>query len=421
MSKLTFEQKIIAARPDGFKINQKFVNSTMRAIKHSNNPESFISSFINNSNEPKKGLFMKLKKLPATSLIALIFLTLVLTSGAVYAAVRYLPDLLKITEKNETSRGTTEYFVSEFENCLMPFDAKVKKFELKKDAPDLSDEEVTKIIQAKCELTVVNDLVKNIWPEYTYKDPADGSINDYLASVERPIHFKNIDNGVINTYYDVEGEYEQSSPIAKTPELKAYFSGRQIPVSNIKHGDTVILIAKSDVKNNKEGLGAPTEYIGIIKLTLPFEYYEEKQLLLTDLNECIGNPGELCPNTGGIDVYPAGEGMGGNEELVIDRSKENREISGKIVNIKSDSIEVKSSSGSIYLIIAPYNAFADYNSVHAQKHVDGDAKLKIGSHVNIRYYKIKGQSSKKIVPSEIEQISLLIDAVDYKEQPLKQY
>lgn len=424
MKDITTEQKIIAARPDDFESNKHFVDATMLAVKQSQPQTSFASSYLKTGSLGKKNnLIYRLRRLPSAALIALIIGTLIFAGGAVYAAVRFAPDLIKIFSKEKSDRGTTEYKIPEFLKCLNPVEQQTSTFELKKDAPKLSDEEVTKIVQARCELSHVNQLVSNEWPkEKLNSDETAGGLH-YVTSIGQPTYFENIKDGVINTYYSGDRVYKTASPISKTMELKAYSAGKQINVKDVKKGDAVILVWRDIEEHLKDGPGdsAPAEYIGIIKLSLPLEYYQDKQIYLTDINECYGNAGEKCPNTGYIDVFPSGEGMGGNSQLKIDEGMKLREISGRVTSLGTETLELKSSSGATYFISAPKNTFRDYNDIHAKNHLDGDASLKIDSRIIVRYYKYPGASGNKIISNEIEHIGLLIDAVDYKQKTPKQY
>ena len=420
--KYSIEQQLIASSPE--LPSTDFVARTMQAVKTSALPETFdADKRIRNTNIMEQ-LFMKLKTLPTSALTALIITGAIALGGVVYASVQFLPGLIKIVGTSTNQRGATEYDVPSFAACVPKGVAETKRFERKKDAPKLSDEEIRKIIQARCELEWVNQFVSSTWPTYgTHKEWQDG---DDIFYARPDILGKLISVSAQEIIISSAGKYSYAA--APNQSIAGYADGSSVALQSIKPGDTVFTVVRvaetyhqkmtPTTSNEPRPLGA----IGLLKLSLPLDYYQIMQSYITELPKCHGNDNEYCPNTASIDVFPREGGEGAhNPQLAPQANAVLHEISGTITTIDASTLTLTSRSGKKYTVSAPKDAFAQYNQKYAIAYTDVDAKVRLGSTVSVTYFQTPKEDSQTITANQIMTVRLLIDALNVKKDAIRQY
>lgn len=421
-----FDATLVAAAKRRSDDTNTFVRSTMQKIKAST-PQS----------SPRKAWLFQLHR-PAIALAA--FVALIVLGGAVYAAVHFAPTLVQLLGKETNPRGATEYSVSGFAECAERKDSPVaKRFEIKSDAPQLSDEEVQKILQAKCELKWLETFPEKHWPKQgppseTWKegDTVTYSRLDVLGKLEK------LNTNTLTVNADFVGSKTYTTASGET--IKAFAGGKEVALSDLRSGDAVFAIARyseptnnwslSDkMKDNPNFVAQPEQpkllgVVGAFKMTLPLEYYTQKQQYITEIPECIGNEGELCPQTPSVDVYPRNGSEGPiNPYLVEYSDPEFREISGEITELTDDTMILKSRSGTLYTVTVGDAGFKVYNrdftAPYAQNGID--AHIKVGSHAAVRYAQPKGADRTKVPKEHVQMISLQLEALNVKKGNVKQY
>jgi hypothetical protein len=424
MKEIILDAQLIAASPHSEHINT-FVKKTMQKVKG--------QTLAAHLPEPKKrSIWYRLRHLPAPALAAII---LALTASAVYAAVQFAPALVKLVGKETNQRGATEYSVAGFADCAKSYGPVAERFELKADAPKLSDDEVQKIIQAKCELKWVDSFPASIWqttgPKGAWKDgdtiyytrldmlgTLDGSATDTAARV-------NINGSVVDNK-PPQGE-----------KIRAFAGGEEIRLNDLKPGDTVFTIARisetyRDISkyidktrthsatampsNNLQTLGLAA----LFKMSLPLKYYTEMQRYVTEIPQCVGNDSELCPSTPGIDVYPRGSEGATNPYYQSSTDSVMHEISGTVTKLSGDTLTLKSRKGTMYTVTVGDDGFTAYNQ-KIGAYTDIDAALKVGSNVLLRYSQPKGADSKMISKEQVLGVTLQLEALNPKGGPIKPY
>jgi len=418
MNDVRFDATLVAAAKRRSDDTNTFATTTMKRITAIASPDP----------KPRRWIF-RLHK-PALALAA--FVAVVLLGSAVYAAVHFAPAFIQMLGKEKNSRGATEYSVSGFMQCAeRNSEPATNRFEIKSDAPHLSDDEVHKIIQAKCELKWLETFPENHWPKQSTSDRKGGKTVTYAR-------------------LDVLGTLDSLSPNALTitppytgtkpfmtqhgETIKTYASGEEVNLSAIKKGDAVFTIARfSEPANNwdtppsRMGTFQPEQpkplgIVGVFKLSLPLAYYTEKQSYITEIPECEGNTDELCPQTPSIDVYPRTGGEGATNPYHHDYAVY-REISGEVTTLTSDTLTLKSRSGKLYSVTVGDDGFEAYNRDFTAPYAqDGiDAHLKVGSRVAIRYTQPKESDPTKISKDQVQMVSLQLEALNPKQGSVKQY
>ena len=395
MKDVTFQAKIVAATTYSDNTNSSFVKETIRKIKMHSLADALPVA-------QKRGLPFWLRHLHKPTLALLALLAITLISSAVYAAVQFAPALIQLLGKETNQRGATEYSVAGLADCAKNYGPVADRFEVKADAPKLSDDEVHKILQASCEMKWLQDFPGKKWPTYgTNTTWKDGDT----------IYYTRLDMiGTLVSATDTKAKINLGGNIVDhTPlpneKIKAFAAGEEIPLRDIKPGDTVFTVSRvsevyHDYKNmvlrkDTNGINTmPYQYeqpkviglVALFKLSLPQDYYQQKQGYLTEIPTCTGNDSELCPQTPSIDVYPrvGGEGAS-NSYLKNDINDIAREISGTVTQLSDDSLTLKSRKGNLYTVTVGDAGFSIYNRNFTAAYTDIDAHLKIGSNVSIRY------------------------------------
>ncbi len=422
MKEHAFEAQIIAASPYSDKTNS-FVKDVMQKITQQ---PTLRRGFVD--------WFLHLHK-PAIALTA--FVAVLLLGGAVYAAVHFAPALIQLLGKETNSRGATEYSVAGFADCAANHTPALQRIEIKKGA-SLNDDEARKILQAKCEMLWLQDFPGKEWPTYgTNPEWKDGDT----------IYYTRID--MLGNYKDGNDTYANvdtgNNPIKFTApqgeKIRAFAAGEEIALSDIKPGDTVFTISRvaetyrdmnkymSGAKDQNVHVEIPhsePKVVGLValfKMSLPYEYYMEKQHYVTEIPECFGNAGELCPSTASVDVYPrvGGEGAQNPHLRKYLENDVSRQISGTVTELNDDTLTLKSRSGKLYTVTVGDAGFKDYNQNYTKAYGEMDVTLRVGSTVQVMYVQPKDDDATKIRKDQVLRVILQLDEINPKKDDTKQY
>ncbi len=421
MKDYTFDAKIVAASPYSDKINS-FVKQTMQQINRAHPPKK--QSFV---------LWAQLHK-PAFALLA--FIAVVLLGSAVYAAVHFAPAFVQLLGKETNQRGATEYSIAGFGDCAKNDGPALKRLEVKKDA-NLSDDEVHKILQARCEMLWLQNFPGKVWPTTgTNAEWKDGD-TIYYTRLDMLGGYKNGDQN--HATIDFGGNVVEHTP-PNGEKIRAFAAGEEIQLGGLKPGDTVFTISRvSETYHEMKGAvfnksmnqlnvypSEQPKVIGLValfKMSLPLDYYIEKQMYVTEVPECPGNPGELCPNTASVDVYPraGGEGASNPYRTPFTESNIMRQISGTVTQLGDDTLTLKSRSGKTYTVTVGDAGFKDYNQNYTQAYGSEDVTLRVGSTVQIIYVQAQNDDVTKITKQQVERVTLQLDSLNPKKDTIKQY
>lgn len=423
MKDFILDAKLVAAVPYSDQTNSSFVKKVMEQIS---------SQSLANKLPIAHGFSYWLKHLHGPALAIVILVVGVLISGAVYAAVQFAPSLIKLLGKETNPRGATEYSVQGFADCQPAnLGPAAERFEIASDAPAMDDNEVKKILQAKCELRWLEMFPGKTWPTYgTNAEWKDGDT----------IYYTRLDMlGKVDSVSESKAGIVLGDKIVehKPPEgekIKAYVAGTEIPLSELKAGDTVFTISRiSDIHHDYKNIRSqdksdPAYYkpgklpvtvglVALFKMSLPLEYYHEKQGYLTEIPQCLNNEEELCPNTPSVDVYPriGGEGAS-NPYFVNNPNGVARDISGEVTKFDANSLTLKTRKGTLYTVTIKDDGLLVYNRDFTGPYADSgmDATLKVGSQVLIMYQESNDQKQKTINPEQVRRIALLLEGVSPK-------
>ena len=420
----SFDARIVAAAPHSEHTNT-FIKETMKQIKHT----PLVGRLPSHHHNGFRYWLRHLSK-PALALIAIVAVTLV--SGAVYAAVHFAPAFLQLLGKETNQRGATEYSVAGFTECSTNNGSIIapEKFEVTTDTT-LSDEEVQKILQARCEMQWLQDFPGKKWPTYgTNAEWKDGDTIYYT----RLDMIGTVANVTETNAAIVLGDRTVDHTPPQGTKITAFAAGEEIALDQLKTGDAVFTISRvsetyHDMRNYMSGpkdqpnasIEMPHSQpkvegiVAVFKLSLPKEYYLEKQSYIVEIPECSGNEGELCPNTPSIDVYPRSGGEGATNPYRNNLTDgTHREISGEVVELGDDTLTLKSRTGNLYKVNVGDAGFAVYNRDYASAYTDVDATLKVGSRVAVQYVQPKDANPKTVTKDQVWRISLQLEGSNPK-------
>jgi hypothetical protein len=411
------ESQLVAATPHSDNTN-KFVTDVMHKIKTQ-------SLTVRLPAKQRKSFIGWVRHLHRPALVALAVAAAALLSTAVYASIQFAPALVKILGK-DTAHNRTQYTVSNFDDCSKN-DGKLNKFELNSQAPALSDDDVQKIIQAKCETQWVNDFASKTWP--TYGDHQEWHDGDHVYYARPDIMGTFVsaqtDKATINFV-----DQPQNYTVQNGQQIKTYAEGQEVPLSQLKPGDTVVAVVRVQETYHPLDRNAPpvssqptpVGLIALVKMSLPEKYYRTMQQYITEVPECVGNPHEYCSNTPSVDVYPRGEG--GNNPKADPKNTVFHEISGKVTALEPNALTLESTSGAHYTVTLSGPEFATYNSNYAPTYAQEgiDAELKIGTTLSVRYLQQPHDNPKTITQQQVVAIQLKLDSLNPKHDTnIKQY
>lgn len=414
MKEIMIETKLVAASPESG--NTNFVQKVMEGVR-----SRALATRL--PAQQRRGFIHWVCHLHKPALIALAVATVALVSGAVYASVQFAPGLIKLLGK-DTSQGHTQYSVAGFADCSKN-NGNMQKFELNNKAPALSDAEVQKIIQAKCELQWITSFANHTWPTYGQNAQWEDGDHIYYARPDFLGTLVSADAGkAIMTYNPGDGNKTQNYTVAQNERVRAFSEGQEIPLTQLKPGDTIFSIVRvqetyTRLDRNKPQTSpqpTPVGLLALIKLSLPKEYYGQMQQYITEVPSCPGNPHDYCSSTPSIDVFPRGGEGATNQAFNSKTNTIYRQITGKVTALAPNKVTLQSSSGTTFTVTLNTDGFADYNTNYAPIYnAEGtDGELKIGSSIDIRYAQAANGDPTKISADQVITIDLKLESLNPK-------
>ncbi len=354
---------------------------------------------------------------------------LLLLAFSVPAAAYAITHWLNVTNKGKNQAGRQEYNITDADQCSIPwYGLNYSRFELRKDAPAMDDEEVRKIAQASCELRLAVKMADSRWATPMEKRVPGPNVKIFMTLPGSVGVIKNVSGASVTL------RIKESSGFGETFTHKSY-PGKSIEyyditgkkLHSLKDGDVVTAVTLEqypldgkppDPRSNISGV------IALYRLSFPIEYYSTKQAYLMELPECYNNPGEYCPNGSMIDVYPRTgeqENVGSTKafENYDDKTMIMREISGTVKEFEPNKLVIQSrSKHETYTITLDSPVFEAFNATQ-RKYNQNDLQLLVGDEVKVSYYDMKAKSTKTITPENLAFVNLLLAGNPKVEQVVK--
>ena len=149
-----FDIRIALARPDTYAISTDFTDRVMATVASS----EILSAHVRNMSVNKKETFMmKLRHLPKFAIIAIAIGALLLLAGTTYAVVQTIKDVN--VDQSGTNKFGREQLQVTFNGCEDQ-QQRGTTYEVKRGS-NLSAEDGVKVLEARCQLDVIEKWVAN--------------------------------------------------------------------------------------------------------------------------------------------------------------------------------------------------------------------------------------------------------------------
>lgn len=381
MAAITIDQALSAAHEPLDGANRQFIARVMDNI---------------DSITPPSGSFARLRHLPRAALVAMLLAALVVVSGTAYAAYQlWLKPHATIQQFGTNQYGREQALVG-FQNCK---DTASATYEVKSSA-NLTAEQVRQLLQARCEMDAITSWANSNQP------PTPSTMTTLYpgAFTVSSIH---------GDTYNLHGTNEDIT-VNATKDTSFIVHGMQEGKDAIHTGDTVGYVEQDTYPT---GGGWPTtrKPIAIVRLEMPANMYEPSlQNQVAKRQDCAGNPGESCVNNASIDVYP----RNGESNAAPTVAGTHRQIQGRIVNHKDATVTIKASSGALYIITAPLDFIAKFNTQYSQNYQN--TTIQNGDMLTVDYVQPDNANPKTILPDQLQSVSLMIEMVN-KTDAIKKY
>lgn len=392
---MNIEQKIIAARPVDTAPSGQFVNAVRAKI------------ISNAHNKHTKKLTVLFLHRPLAVLLAIIAV-IALVSGTVYAVGYLWPRLHpSVSTPQQSASGRAAVIVADCDKA----DAK-KRYELKSGAP-VSNDKISDVVKAQCELNTVSDWSSAAYPN-NRPERQDHDINTPGAVRENvtiwPAMF--VDQLVqINkdSLTVADGGSLATHDLKPTPETRYIVDGQYAKQSQLTAGDAIAYVIQGTVtlKNQADCteahcqadiLSSSDKLLAVVKMKYSFDVYRSIRYL-TELPVCAGNPNDECPALSSIDLYERTTGEPGTDWA---------EISGKIVTYNDQSITITTTSGRQVVVYTPWNLISSYN---ADRSAGYGYTINAGDTLSVAYNQTTGITSDTEIPwKRLVGVRLLVEA-----------
>lgn len=421
MKNYRFDAKLIAARPVEYAVNAEFTDTVMKAIEH---PEILSAHVRRMGGNKKETLFMKFKHLPKFAIVLIAIASLAAVSGTAYAAYHLLWEKPQLTiSQPETSVSGRDEVSLSFAKCGK--DVQATRYELKKNAT-ITVEEIPAVLNARCELDAINSWAQTEYPETTSRAPEvmNQPFTRTMLMTSMATHIKSFDEASI-TFEGLTKYNEVDSVLAVTSDTRYIADGQYVSRDAITTDDPVVYITKdasemtprsdcTETSCGYSGTSRTRTLLAVVKLSGTFKDYDQLAWQsLTERTTCEGNEADSCVAgfAAAVDLYQGASDFTDGQTY--------KEIQGVVTAIEGSTVTIRSSSGSLFVITAPTDVIAYYNTNKAAQYYQ-DQKVKLGSSLTVRYSESATQHSKTIQAKQLTSMQLQFEIVS-KGDPVQAY
>lgn len=427
MKDAELEALLLAARPHHA---DKYSVATTQIMEHITSQRQ-ITTYLNDAPR-SRSLITRLQALHGLSLVLAIIIAAICMAGVVYASTQIVPDIIRVFNKKQTTTGRIEYDAPAFAHCYQKGDRSLDKFDVS-PAAHLSDQEVEKILTAKCELMRVDAFIKSKWP--TYGDHATWREGDHIYYTRADVlgEVQSIDTQTL-VLSNGNANPVQYKAFNNRP-IQAYLGGKPVDIAMIKPNDYVFSVVRvSEVYHTPETLRGPHAneimqnhtatslgLVAVIKMSLPERYYTTLQNYIEPVVACTGNPSEHCPGELSgvmIDVFPRDEALTNPYARPDSSDLQAYEITGMVTALTSESVTIKASSGAQYVLTMDTPVIDTYNSGVAPTYPwpPDKTQVQIGSRLEILYRQKPGENHLRLRLSDLRSMQI-ITGIQPKAEP----
>ncbi|HVI69398.1 MAG TPA: hypothetical protein VM581_02975 [Magnetospirillaceae bacterium] len=393
MGKITVEQAIIASQPQGSGVFSVFTTKTLHLIRARESYELLQKKHTRN--------WTRLWHLPKFALAIVVVVVLAIASGTAYATYILWPKpAVHINNVQQNQFGRQEAVI-DFEHCHVGKDT---SYELKMGV-NLPPEELTKILEARCERAQIDT-----WVDRTLMTHGDFTkVHVIPGGVGTITH---IDEHTMT----IESPNAPDLPATHTipTDIQFIIDGSKVDRMQFKVGDPAVYVLRNTYETERGGTLLNTELVAVVKLNLPLDYYTYKQSLITERKPCYGNPDDSCRMGSAVPLYPRGAPL-----KQLDPDNQLFEIEGKLLTHHGAVFTIQGTSGKIYTVTAPYDVITDHNANYSATY--DNIKVAVGDVLKVDYLQHTDADHTAISSRDLSDIVIVIDLLEGKDGPLYKY
>jgi len=420
MKRFTFEQLIIASAPDQpGKATDAFTNNVMNKIHRDASLKAHVAT---KPTATRASFFYRLRHLPTLAVIAIAFVTILAITGTAYALTQlWAKPIVHIQTPVKSAAGRVEVIAS-LQNCGN--EAAKQTIEVKKMST-IDPSEIQKILQARCEVSAVQQALAPQDSSAIPQIPVDGRIVEQTA-LQNASSVLSLSK---DTLQSKDGRTNTLSAQEVTPATKYVVNGLEGTASDIRPGDTILYTLYTKYRQHVGATSDPTRFTTspeelekrvtyIVKANLPIEYYgADKQGQIAQITSCFGNEMDSCAEGGVVDLYQDN----GNNPLsseITSRQAVMREIQLKLMSVNGTRITGISTSGRQFSVALPVDAIKTFNTTRSSGY--NHVIIGIGDTVLIRYYELASQNDTTVSSDRVEYAGFLVEMI-HENDPIKKY
>lgn len=413
MKKTSLDTRIIASTPKETSIDNNFTERTMHKIYTSK-----LAAEGEQDTHPQKkhSFFMQLRHLPKIATFALVITAIGLFSGTAYAAYKFLWEQPHVIVQDQTTNqfGRSQNIAS-LQKCG---DQSSETIFETKSGNSLGVSEISKILQARCEMAVIQDWAgENSSQPNAENKPAIGTSTSSMVMLYPTAgRVASISEKELSLTGDV---HLPDKPLTLSLDTQYIVDHALVSYDNIQPGDSVLFIQNittqdKTTKNENNELvtsGTPTsrQVTHVIKLDLPFEYYNSsKQDQVARRQTCAGNSQDSCIQSQFVDMY---------RSAATNAPGSIHTIQGIIIEHNGKELKLRSSSGRIFALAPPSDVIVDFNKSKGANY--DNVRISEGDLLQVRYVTEKSPIL-NLDTSQIMSIELILNPIR-KGEPVKKY
>lgn len=408
MKKIPFDTQLITAAPADSASDHDFTDKVMQNINTTNKATTHSPRY---KASPRGSFIARLSYMPKFAIFVLAVASLTLFGGTTYALYKILWTQPTITTQTPTTNqfGRTQVAVS-VENCA---NQKTETaFEIKSGST-LNPGEISKILQARCELEVIRDWVgENIPHDNAGRMPTEGT-SQLSTTMVYPVASKV--ESISDTKLVLTGNQDMAAKTLTLSNDTQYIANNSLTMQDaIQPGDSVIYVqdiiteqvTKKDSAGHYNATGTPISrtITYVIKADLPFEYYNpSKQNQISQRKECVGNAQDSCIQTQLVDLYSP-------SAADVKSAGEAQLIQGLLIGHTGNTIKIKSSSGRIFTLSTSSDVIEEFNNTKSANY--NELKVGVGDLLQVNYITSNDEAELTLDNAQIVSIQLALSMIN---------
>ncbi len=379
MRHIAIEQILIAATP-AHTPDKNFTNVVMSRID--------TASYVRPA---KRGLFTQFKHLPRFAVAIIAVAMLALVSGSTYAVVTTLNQPKVEVKQSSVNESGRRQFDAEFTGCETQKNNTT--YEIKKGST-LTDDDIAKTLQARCEMDAIQAWITLHNSELTKDYP-----NSHIGS---PYFFSSTIIGALTekdvTFTNEAGAYSSTYQLAGN--TKFFVDGIETGRSALQKGDAILPIVRFAYDAADKAKPAQVDVTALFKLSLPRNYYQFQAQEMIDVRaDCAGNPDVTCVSVrGSATIITYGGGMPN-----MQNTREMRVVQGTLTGMTATTLTIQTvPNNRTYTVAMPAYAVDTFNKT-------ATAPVAIGDHIQVYYLEDANVHDLTIPYSSMTSISLMME------------